>query len=139
MIRSGYYAEGRTRPQPISVASSNESSLKGSPHPSHFIFEINVGKSRIQHLTTLNLNEATSNRFWLDLEIQFQSRPVSDPTFSDIDFKNKMAWVWTTLKIIFIFTIWHLIALTMILSVRFIHFCSLNSNFEFTVVDIKLE
>ena len=23
---------------------------------------------------------------------------MSDPTFSDIDFKNKMAWVWTTLK-----------------------------------------
>ena len=32
-----------------------------------------------------------------DLEIQFQSRSTSDPTFSDIDFKNKMAWVWTTL------------------------------------------
>ena len=73
--------------------------FKGSSDPSHFIFEINVGKSRIRHLTTLNLNEATLNRFWLDLEIQFQSRPVSDPTFSDIDFKNKMAWVWTTLKI----------------------------------------
>ena len=23
---------------------------------------------------------------------------MSDPTFSDIDFKNKMAWVWTTLN-----------------------------------------
>jgi len=23
---------------------------------------------------------------------------MSDPTLSDIDFKNKMAWVWTTLK-----------------------------------------
>ena len=23
---------------------------------------------------------------------------MSDPTFSDIDFKNKMGWVWTTLK-----------------------------------------
>ena len=22
---------------------------------------------------------------------------MSDPTFSDIDYKNKMAWVWTTL------------------------------------------
>jgi len=50
-------------------------------------------------LTTLNLNEATLNRFWFNLEIQFQSRPESDPTFSDIDFKTKMAWVWTTLKI----------------------------------------
>ena len=25
---------------------------------------------------------------------------MSDPTLSDIDFKNKMAWVWTTLKIL---------------------------------------
>ena len=73
--------------------------FKGSPDQGHFIFEINVGKSRIRHLTTLNFNEATLHRFWLDLEIQFQSRPVSDPTFSDIDFKNKMAWVWTTLKL----------------------------------------
>jgi len=31
------------------------------------------------------------NRLWIDLEIQFQSRSMSDPTFSDIDFKNKMA------------------------------------------------
>ena len=72
--------------------------VKSSSHPSHFIFEINVGKSRIRHLTTLNLNEATLNRFWLDLESQFQSRLASDPTFSDIDKKNKMAWVWTTLN-----------------------------------------
>ena len=30
--------------------------------------------------------------------IEIQSRSISDPTFSDIDFKNKMAWVWFTLK-----------------------------------------
>ena len=30
---------------------------------------------------------------------QIQSRSMSDPTFSDIDFKNKMVWVWTTLNI----------------------------------------
>ena len=30
--------------------------------------------------------------------VQFQSRCMSDPPFSDIDFKNKMAWVWTTLN-----------------------------------------
>ena len=30
--------------------------------------------------------------------IQIQSRSMSDPTLSDIDFKNRMAWVWTTLK-----------------------------------------
>ena len=31
-------------------------SVKGSQDPSHFIFEINVGKGRIRHKTTLNLN-----------------------------------------------------------------------------------
>ena len=30
--------------------------------------------------------------------IEIQSRSMSDPTFSDIDFKNKMIWVWTTLN-----------------------------------------
>ena len=33
-----------------------------------------------------------------ELSSKFQSRSMSDPTFSDIDFKSKMAWVWTTLK-----------------------------------------
>ena len=33
---------------------------------------------------------------------QIQSRSMSDPTLSDIDFKNKMAWVWTILKMVFI-------------------------------------
>ena len=31
-------------------------SIKGSSDPSHFIFEINVGKRRIRHRTTLKLN-----------------------------------------------------------------------------------
>ena len=31
--------------------------IKGGSDPSHFIFEINVGESRIRHGTTLNLNE----------------------------------------------------------------------------------
>jgi len=30
--------------------------------------------------------------------IWIQSRSMSDPTLSDIDFKSKMAWVWTTVK-----------------------------------------
>ena len=30
--------------------------------------------------------------------IHIQSRSMSDPIFSDIDFKIKMAWIWTTLK-----------------------------------------
>ena len=77
--------------------------IKGSSDSSHFIFEISVGKSRIRHRTTLNLNNAIFNRFWVDLEIKFQSRSMSDPPLSDINFKNKMARVWTTLKISFFF------------------------------------
>ena len=72
--------------------------LKGSSDLSHFIFEINVVKSRIRHKTTLN--DAIFNRFGVDLEIQFQSRSMSDPTLSDIHFNYKMAWVWTTLNIV---------------------------------------
>ena len=34
-----------------------ENDLKGSSDPSHFIFEINVGKGRIRHRTTPNWNE----------------------------------------------------------------------------------
>ena len=58
---------------------------------SHFIFEINFGKSRIRHITTLNLNDISS----IDFEsmqkfiILFQSRCMLDSTLSDIDFKNK--------------------------------------------------
>ena len=73
--------------------------FKGSSDPSHFIFEIYAGKSRIRHRTTLNLNIFILNRFWVDLEIQFQSRSKSDPTHSDIYFNTKMALVWTTLKL----------------------------------------
>ena len=32
--------------------------------------------------------------------IEIQSLSMSDPTLSDMDFKNKMAWVRTTLKMI---------------------------------------
>ena len=34
----------------------------------------------------------------VDIEIQFQSRFGSDPTFSDIDLQNKMTWILITLK-----------------------------------------
>ena len=37
--------------------------VKGSPDPSHFIFETNVEKSRIRQRTTLNLNDVIFNRF----------------------------------------------------------------------------
>ena len=59
--------------------------LKGSSDPSQFIFEINVGKSRIRHTTTVKLNDEFLDRHEIDYH--------SDPTLSDIDFKNKLAWV----------------------------------------------
>ena len=45
--------------------------IKGSLDLSHFIFEMNVGKTRIRHRTTLKLNDE-----------------FSKPTFSDMDFKK---------------------------------------------------
>ena len=38
--------------------------FKGSPDSSNFNFEINVGKSRIRHRTTLKLNKVIFYRFW---------------------------------------------------------------------------
>ena len=66
----------------------------GSPDPSHFISKINIGKGRIRHWTTLEFNFQID---WKPIEddiIQIQSRSMSDPAFSDIDVKNRMAWVW---------------------------------------------
>ena len=34
--------------------------------------------------------------------IEFQSRSMSDPTFSDSDFQNEMAWAWATQKCYFL-------------------------------------
>ena len=35
----------------------DDSKFKGSPYQNHFIYEINIGKRRIRHKTTLNLND----------------------------------------------------------------------------------
>ena len=74
-------------------------SFKGSSYPSHFIFEINAGKRRFRHRTTPNLNEVNFQNYFKKMLFQIQSRSTSDPTLSDIDFKNEMTWVWTTLKL----------------------------------------
>ena len=68
-------------------------SFKGSLDPSHFIFEINVGKGRIRHRTILNLGQSSLSRWRYELFFKNQSRSMSDPTLSDIYFKNEMAWV----------------------------------------------
>ena len=71
----------------------SRSKLKGSSDPSHFIFEIIVGLRRIRPGTTLKLNFQIDSKLIGDGVIQIQSRSMSDPTLSDIDFKNKTAWV----------------------------------------------
>ena len=66
--------------------------IKGdSPWTVHalLLFEINVEKRRIRHGTTLEFGS---------IEIEIQNRSMSVPTLSDIDFKNKLSWVWTTLN-----------------------------------------
>ena len=50
----------------------NSGKFKGSLDPSHFIFEINVGKRRIRHRTTLDLNESSSIVF------DFTSNSISE-------------------------------------------------------------
>ena len=71
--------------------------FKGSTDPSHFMFEINVGKSLIRHRTTLKLNDEFLDRLQDDV-IQIQSRCMSDQPLSDIDLKNEMTWVWNILN-----------------------------------------
>ena len=63
-----------------------------SQEPSHLIFEINVGKRRIRHRSEFFLNDVNYNRFSID------DPSMADPPLSDIDFKNKLACLWTILK-----------------------------------------
>ena len=40
--------------------------IKGSLDPSHFIFEINVGKKRIRYTTTVKFNDEILDRLKID-------------------------------------------------------------------------
>ena len=63
------------------------------------IVEINVGKKRIRHKNDFEMmNSWIDSKLIEDDAIQIQSRSMSDTTLSDIDFKYKIALVWTTLK-----------------------------------------
>ena len=57
--------------------------------------------SDIERLYILNDISFASKSFEYDI-IEIQSRSMSDPPLSDIDFLNKMAWVWTTLNFIIV-------------------------------------
>ena len=46
--------------------------FKGSPDLNHLIFEINVGKGRIRHKTTLNLNDEFLDRLKIDCRFKFR-------------------------------------------------------------------
>ena len=63
---------------------------------------ISIATKRIE-LQNLKLNSLLEyHNFSIDsksIEDEvIQSRSMSDPPLSEFDFKNKMAWVWTTLK-----------------------------------------
>ena len=85
--------------KPIWVLKTWKLKFKGGPGRSHLIFEINVGKRRIRHRTTLKMNFWIDSKSFEDGLIYIQSRCMSDPTLSDIDFKNKVTLVWTSLNI----------------------------------------
>ena len=77
--------------------------LGGSSDPSHCMFKINFRERRIRHRRSMidwlwnlmmNFFDSKSTEDYV-----IQSRSISDPLLSEIDFKHKMAWVWTTLNL----------------------------------------
>ena len=79
--------------QYFSNVNKDISRIKGSSDPDQFIFEINVGKSRIRHRRILKLNFQSDSHSIDDGFILNPSRSVSVPTLFDIDFENKTFWV----------------------------------------------
>ena len=57
----GIHGPSATDPSVTESLEVKMKNIKGSSDPSHFIFGINVGKSRIRHKTTLKLNDAILN------------------------------------------------------------------------------
>ena len=58
-VHTSYYVESSQRLY-------QDFTIKGGSDPNHFIFEINVGKSRIRHTTTLKLNDGFLDRLKSD-------------------------------------------------------------------------
>ena len=76
--------------------------FKGSPALNHFIFEINVGKGRIRHTTTLNLNDEFLDRLKIDSRFKFRvviCRIRLSPTLI-----SKIKWLVSELPLKFVLT-----------------------------------
>ena len=73
----------------VNIVTEFGSVFKGSSDPSHFNFEINVGKRRIRYRTNPNLNERIFQRRFKMTSFKIQSRSMSDPSFFDIVLTNK--------------------------------------------------
>ena len=77
--------------------SQESSGFKGSSDPSPYIFEINVGKSRIRHTTTLN------DEFLNRLKIDWRWRSNSESVLSRIrlfpTLISKIKWLWSELPL----------------------------------------
>ena len=70
--------------KPFNLEVPNSFNIKESSD--HFIFEINVGKSRIRQRTILKLNSYIDSKSTEDQVISIQNRSMPDPPRSDIDF-----------------------------------------------------
>ena len=83
---------------------SSESEVKFRPNPFFWNHcrkdsDPTVESSDLERLWIFNNNSDLYRLKSMECDvIEIQSRSMSDPTFSDIYFKNKMAWVWTTLN-----------------------------------------
>ena len=77
---------------------------KGSPYLSHFNLDINVGKKRIRHWTTLNFNDVISIRFWVNLKFRNSSqnfRVVAGRFRIFPTFVSNIKWLWSELPLKF--------------------------------------
>ena len=76
---------------------SHNKIFKGSPDPSHYIFEINVGKMRIRHRTTLNLNLQTILSRSKKLSFNFRVVACRIRLFPTLI--SKIKWLWYELPL----------------------------------------
>ena len=74
----------------LRLKKSKSVNYKNKGSPGHFTVEINVGKRRIRHTTTLALNHQFLDRLKIDRKSKFRLVFMSDPSPSDVSFKNKM-------------------------------------------------